>query len=260
MKKNSHSRPILIAHRGESYDAPENTITAINLAWLQNADAVEIDIHLTKDNEIVVIHDSNTKRTSGVSSVVKFRSLEELKKLDVGSSKGEKWINERIPVLQEVLKIIPPEKSIFIEVKCTIELFDALKNVLETSALNNSQIKLIGFDLRVMSSLKKSFPLYDVYWCKRINREKIILTQWGWDKVIAVAKKNNLDGLNLSYSGCLNKKVVEKIKSNDLKLYVWIVNDPRKADRLISYGVDGIMSDRTGWLRNKINLSGNLAE
>jgi len=260
MKKKSHSRPILIAHRGESYDAPENTIAAIKLAWLRNADAVEIDIHLTKDNEIVVIHDSNTKRTSGVSSVVKSRSLEELKKLDVGSSKEEKWANERIPALQEVLKIIPPEKFIFIEVKCGIEIFDALKNVLETFALNNSQIKLIGFDLRVMSLLKKSLPMHDVYWCKRINREKIILTQRGWDKVIAVAKKNNFDGLNLSYSECLNKKVVEKIKSNDLKLFVWTINDPRKVNRLISYGVDGIMSDRTGWLRNKINGLGNLAE
>lgn len=260
MKKNSHSRPVLIAHRGESYDAPENTITAINLAWLQNADAVEIDIHLTKDNEIVVIHDSNTKRTSGVSSVVKFRSLEELKKLDVGSSKGEKWINERIPVLQEVLKIIPPEKSIFIEIKCGIELFDALKNVLETSALNNSQIKLIGFDLRVMSSLKKSFPLYDVYWCKRIDKEKIILTQQGWDKIITAVKENNLDGLNLSYSGCLNKRIVEIIKSNDIKLFVWTINDPQKVNKLISYGVDGIMSDRAGWLKNKINELGNSAE
>jgi len=260
MKKNSYLGPILIAHRGESYDAPENTMAAINLAWLQNADAVEIDIRLTKDNEIVVIHDSNTKRTSGISSVVKSQSLEELKKLDVGSYKKEKFINERIPTLREVLKIIPPEKFIFIEIKCGIEIFDALRDVLETSALNNTQIKLIGFDVTLMSSLKKSLLVYDVCWCKRINREKIILAQRGWDKVIADAKKNNFNGLNLSYSRCLNKKVVDKIKSNNLKLYVWTVNNPREADRLISYGVDGIMSDRTGWLRNKINFSGNFDE
>ena len=253
MKENSLSKPLLIAHRGESYDAPENTIAAINLAWLRNADGVEIDVHLTKDNEIVVIHDSNTKRTSGISMAVKSRTLEELKTVNVGSFKGEKWINERIPTLREVLQTVPPEKFIFIEIKCGIEIIDALKTVLETSALSNSQIKLIGFDLAVMSPLKKIFPMFEVSWCKRINREKIILTQHGWDRVIAIAKKNNFDGLNLSYSSCLTKKVVEKIKTNSLKLYVWTVNDPRRADKLIMYGVDGIMSDRTGWLRSKLN-------
>ena len=253
MKENSKLKSILIAHRGESYDAPENTIAAINLAWLQNADGVEIDIHLTKDNEIVVIHDSKTKRTSGISMAVKSQTLEELKTVDAGSFKGEKWSGERIPTLREVLQTVPPEKFIFIEIKSGIEIIDALKTVLETSSLNNSQIKLIGFDLKIMSLLKKSFLEYEVFWCKRINREKIILTQHGWDRVIAIAKKNNFDGLNLSYSSCLTKKVVEKIKTNSLKLYVWTVNDPRRADKLIMYGVDGIMSDRTGWLRSKLN-------
>lgn len=254
MKENSFSRPLLIAHRGESYDAPENTIAAINLAWQQNADAVEVDVRLTKDNEIVVIHDSDTRRTSGISMAVKSRTLEELKTVDAGSFKGEKWSGERIPTLREVLQTLPPEKFIYVEIKCGIEIIDALKNVLEKFALINSQIKLIGFDLAVMSTLKKTFPAYEVFWCKRINRERIILTQRGWDRVIAVAKKNNFDGLNLSYSQFLNKKVVEKIKLNGLKLYVWTVNDPQRADKLIMYGVDGIMSDRAGWLRNKLNL------
>lgn len=56
---------ILIAHRGSSYEAPENTLGAVNLAWEQNADAVEVDVHLSLDNKVVVIHDSDTYRTTG---------------------------------------------------------------------------------------------------------------------------------------------------------------------------------------------------
>lgn len=251
MKKAVHSKPFLIAHRGESFDAPENTIASINLAWLRNADAVEIDVRLTQDNEIVVMHDSNTKRTSGASLIVKHQPLQKLKMVNVGSYKGEKLINEKIPTLQEVLKTLPQEKYIFIEIKCGIEIINPLKKLLETVSINNAWIKLIGFNPEVMSALKKSFPLYEVYLCKRISREKFIFTVRGWEKIIIAVKENKFNGLNLSYSRCLTRKVVQKIKSSNLKLYVWTINDFRKAERLINYGVDGIMSDKVGWLKSK---------
>jgi len=247
----SNSKLIFIAHRGESYEAPENTIASINLAWNQNADGVEIDVRLTKDNEIVAIHDINTKRISGVSKAIKSNSLEELKKLDAGIYKGEKWANEKIPALQEILNTVPANKQVFIEIKCGVEILPKLKEVLASSSVPNSQIKLIGFDLSVMSSLKKSMPDYDIYWSKRIDRRNIILTRSGWNKIISTVRQNNFDGLNLSYSRCLNKSVVEKIKSNGLKLFIWIVNDPKTAYKLLKLGVDGIISDRTGWLRKK---------
>src|SRR5665647_3725193 len=96
-----------IAHRGESFAAPENTLAAIKLAWTNNADGVEIDVRLSKDKKIVVIHDMNTKRTSGLSRRVKSHSIDSLKKLDVGSWKGKKWLNERIPTLKEILENVP---------------------------------------------------------------------------------------------------------------------------------------------------------
>ena len=72
------SDSLIIAHRGESFDAPENTLASFNLAWERKDKAVELDIHLTLDNEIVVIHDYDTLRISGVKKVVKKASLEEL--------------------------------------------------------------------------------------------------------------------------------------------------------------------------------------
>ncbi len=94
---------LIIAHRGESYDAPENTLASINLAWQRDADAVEIDVRLSKDNKVVVFHDKTTRRLGGRNESVKNQTLEELKELDVGSWKSEKYKNEKIPTLTEVL-------------------------------------------------------------------------------------------------------------------------------------------------------------
>src|SRR5688572_31257071 len=77
----------IVAHRGASFDAPENTVAAIKLAWEQKADASEFDIYLTKDGKIAVIHDKDTMRTAGVQKLVAESTLEELRKLDVGKWK-----------------------------------------------------------------------------------------------------------------------------------------------------------------------------
>ena len=77
----------IVAHRGASADAPENTLASVKLAWKQHADAVEIDVYLTRDGKIVVIHDKNTKRTTGVDALVVRKSLKELRSLDAGSWK-----------------------------------------------------------------------------------------------------------------------------------------------------------------------------
>src|SRR5580698_8356847 len=100
----------IIAHRGSSFEAPENTLAAVNLAWRQRADAVEIDVHLSRDGRLVVIHDSNTRRTTGVNRKVARQTLAELHALDAGRWKGLTWLGEKIPSLEEVLASVPPGK------------------------------------------------------------------------------------------------------------------------------------------------------
>jgi glycerophosphoryl diester phosphodiesterase len=241
-----------IAHRGESFIAPENTLAAIKLAWVHNADGVEIDVRLSKDNKIVVIHDANTKRTSGVPGKVKSLSSESLKKLDVGIWKGKNWLNERIPTLEEVIETIPLGKSLMVEIKSSIAIFPSLKKLLNKSSLNRSQIKLAGFGLKKMSLVKKAFPLYEVYRIKRVDRENIILNSYRLNRLIKSSKKNNLDGVSLSYSRWIDKKKIGKIKSAGLKVYVWTVDNPSKALRLINSGIDGIISNKPAWLKDKL--------
>src|SRR6266704_983821 len=115
----------IIAHRGASYDAPENTLPAIKLAWEQGADAVEIDVHLSRDGRIAVIHDESTRKTGGVNKKVCDQAWSELQKLDVGCWKDRNWAGTCIPSLEEVLATVPQGKRLFIEVKCGEEFIGA---------------------------------------------------------------------------------------------------------------------------------------
>lgn len=88
------AEPVIVAHRGASHDAPENTLPAFELAWEQGADAIEGDFHLTRDGHIICLHDKDTKRTAGVKLVVKNSPLAELRKLDVGEWKDPRFKTE----------------------------------------------------------------------------------------------------------------------------------------------------------------------
>ena len=104
-------KSLIIAHRGESFDAPENTLASINLAWERGAGAVEIDVHLSKDNQIVVIHDSNTKRVGAKNKKVSKQTLSELKKLDIGSWKNVKWKDEKFLLLGKFWILFQRERN-----------------------------------------------------------------------------------------------------------------------------------------------------
>ncbi len=243
------NKTLIIAHRGESYEAPENTLASINLAWNRNADAVEIDVHLTSDNKIAVIHDSNTSRTGNCNKKIKSVTLDELKKIDVGKFKGDQWIDENIPSLDEVFETIPDNKKIFIEIKCGKEIISALSQILLQSKLKADQIRFICFNLETLSELKKIFPQYEMYWLRNIERKKIIFWRLNSDKMIKKVLENKLDGLNIRGSKLINKNFVEKVKKAGLKLFVWTINNPAEAEKFLKLEVDGITTDRPFWLK-----------
>lgn len=251
----NHSQTIIIGHRGASYDAPENTLAAINLAWEQDVPAVEVDIHLSKDNKIVVIHDGNTRKTTGKNQEVAHQTLAELKRLDAGKWKGEQWKNEPIPSLEEVLSTIPNDKRLFIEIKCRDAVLPILKDTLQDASVRPDQITLIGFDLPLMTRAKKIIPQYEN--CFLFNFEKEILTgHWkpDADEIVLAAKHANVDGLDLFACGAVNENLVKLARDDGLKIYVWTVNDPIEAKRFYDLGIDGITSDRPQWLKNELTM------
>jgi glycerophosphoryl diester phosphodiesterase len=240
----------IIGHRGASYEAPENTLASVKLGWEQRVD-VEVDVYLSKDNRIVVIHDASTKRTGGgVDLKVKETDAQRLREVDVGAFKAKQYAGERIPFLAEVLETIPPRQKLYVEIKCKEEILPELQPLLAQSG-KLSQIVIIGFDLETVAASKK---LIDVptYWLK--STEKVKDTdQWipHDPKLIQMAKDKGLDGLDVHFAG-VTPEFARAVQASGLKLYIWTVDDPQEARRLVELGVDGITTNRPAWLRAQL--------
>jgi glycerophosphoryl diester phosphodiesterase len=243
----------IIAHRGASYDAPENTLAAVNLAWRQNADAVEVDVQLSKDQKLVVIHDDNTRRTGTVDKKVSNQTFSELRLLDVGRWKGRQWAGERIPLLEEVLAAIPDGRRLFIELKCGPEGVRVFRQTLDLSDKTPKQIVAISFSLDLVTRLKAGMPALEVCWICRFRRNwKTGRWSPAADELIATLTEAGLDGVDLDARGPINAPLVKKLKDAGLKAYVWTVDSPVQARRLVKAGVAGITTNRPGWLREKL--------
>jgi glycerophosphoryl diester phosphodiesterase len=241
----------IIAHRGASYDAPENTLASVQLAWQQNADAVEIDVQFSKDGHIVVIHDEDTRKTAGVRRKVADQTLAELKALDVGSWKDRKWTGNRIPTLPEVFSVIPSGKRLFVEIKCGPDCIPKFVRDFQRSGLKRDQLIPIGFSLETLRQLKTALPELKVCWIAEFKRT----WRGSWsptaDKLIAGTKAAGLDGLDLSHRGPVDEVFTGKVHAAGLKLYIWTVDSPAAARGLVASGVDGITTNRPAWLRER---------
>lgn len=239
----------IIGHRGASYDAPENTLASVNLAWQRNADAVEIDIYLSKDGKIVAYHDKTTKRIGGRDQAVKEQTFAELQTLDVGTWKNAQYKQERIPTLSEILNTIPAGKRLFIEIKCGPEVLPQLKQDLSASGKTAAQTAIIGFDYETMQQAKLLMPELEVIWVFKVKQDKVT-RKWEHNAgyYIQKAKAANLDGLDLGYNEFVTKAFVEQSKAAGLPVYVWTVNDVDDARKLVEMGITGITTDRPGLL------------
>lgn len=243
----------IIAHRGASYDAPENTLESFQLGWKQQADAVELDILLSKDGKIAVIHDKDTKRLAGVDRPVVEQTFDELRKLDVGKWKAAQWQGTRIPLFSDVLASIPHGKRLFIEIKSGSEILPELKRELAAAKRPAVQTVLIGFSATTMADAKKAFPDLEVYWIVDIKpNAKTGKKSPPVEELIQGAKEAGVDGLDLSAHESINEEYVAKILQAGLKFAVWTVNDPELAKLMIKAGVQGITTDRPGWMREQL--------
>lgn len=243
----------IIGHRGASHDAPENTLASINLAWKRNADAVEIDVFLTKDGKIVAIHDKTTKRYGGPDKAIAQQTLAELKRIDVGTWKNRKWAGERIPTLAEVLATIPDGKRLFIEIKCGKEIIPELKRVLKSAGKKPEQTAIIGFSYETIKAIKRELPQLQVFWVIDLKHDKR-KNRWrpGREEIIRKTQAGKLDGVDLGNEPVIDLAYVQRVKKSGLGLYVWTVNSPEQAARLRAAGVDGITTDRPGLLKQKL--------
>lgn len=247
----------IVAHRGASYEAPENTMAATRLAWEEDADAVETDIYLGKDGKLIVFHDKpSAKRTTGrdvpISSLTQAEALE----LDAGSWKHPKYKGEKIPLLEDQIASIPAGKRILVEIKVGPEIVAELGRVLKKMGATEKNISVISFNYDTLEEVRKQLPHLPTLWlvghpAPGAKSTKKIPTV---DEMVRAAKAAKLTGLDLQHTWPLTKADVKKIKNAGLELHVWTVNDVEIAKRWIGFGVASITTDRPGWLRQQLKL------
>ena len=243
----------LIAHRGASHDAPENTLASFRLAWETGADGIEGDFRLTLDGEIVCIHDPTTGRTAGADLPVAGSTLAKLRQLDVGSWKGAAWSSERIPTLSEVLATIPTGKRLFIELKCGPEILPPLAVILARSGLNPEQAVILAFDARVVAASRELLPRVKRLWLSDFRRQR---TLGGWtpslEKILLTLKSCGAVGLAALAHHSLDAAFVKALHAAGMEFHVWTVDAPRSAARFVDLGADTIFTNRSGWLRGRL--------
>lgn len=230
-------KPVVFAHRGASAYAPENTMAAFKKALEMGADGIELDVHLTLDEEVVVIHDHTINRTSNGSGWVKDMTIKELKCLDFGSWFGPEYKNERIPLLEEVLYLLSDRDIIL-----NIEIKNAAFYYYEK--LQQKVVDLLKKYNMINRVIISSFNHYSLVEIKEIAPEIKTAPLYGeslfepWE----YAKKIKAFAIHpLFYT--LVPEIINQCKEHKIAVNPYTVDQPEFIKKLALYGVDGIITN-----------------
>jgi glycerophosphoryl diester phosphodiesterase len=246
--------PEIVAHRGFSYVAPENTLAAIRLAWQTGCPAAECDVYLTRDRRIMLMHDDSAKRTAGADLKMAETDSAQLRTLDAGSWKDAKYAGEKIPFLEEVLETIPEGRILFIEIKSGPEILPYLNESISKSG-KADRLAIICFNLDVIAKAKKMMPSIPAHWLVDTEENKLTGKRIPHSPdLIRIAKEKNLDGLDVHYAG-VTAEFAESVLKSKLKLYTWTVDDAQEALRLQRLDVHGITTNRPDYLTENLRFT-----
>lgn len=226
----------IIAHRGASGYAPENTRASILEGLKRGCDGFEVDVQLTKDNKVVVFHDWSLERTSNGNGFLKDQTLAELKTLDIGSWFSKEFKGEKVLTLEELLDIIPKEKLLNIEIKVRHgeinQIEEKVVEILEKKFRINSNIIISSFDHRIIKRIKE--VKLEIQVGLLITAGLLDITNY----------TSNFDLYSVHCGGeFISNKNVDELKKNNIKTYAWTVNTAEEAKILDSFGVDGIITN-----------------
>jgi glycerophosphoryl diester phosphodiesterase len=242
--------PRLFAHRGASARAPENTLEAFRLAREQGVTYLELDVHLCVDSELVVIHDSSVSRTTGRRGRVENMSLAEIRKLDAGfkftMDHGRTFPYRgkglRVPTLSEVLEAFP-SMGLTVEIKPTRPgIAEALARTLQSHRAEE-RVVVASHEHELLSSFRAIAPSVPTSFSKDEVRDFLLRlrggTMDGYRPPAVAFQVPEYKGLRRVVS----RAVIDAIHGFGVEVHVWTVNEPVHMVRLLSWGVDGIMTD-----------------
>ncbi len=243
---------MIVAHRGASREAPENTIPAFTLAWEQGADAIEGDFHLTADGHIVCIHDKDTKRVAGKNLVVAKSSLADLRKLDVGAYRGEKYKGTVIPTIAEVFATIPAGRKIYMEVKSNESIIPDLLREIGKSGLRQEQVAVISFHTKVIGALKARAPQCRAMWLSGFKKDRSGKITPSLETVLKTLKRVKADGLS-SAKDVVTQDIIKGVMDKGYEYHVWTVDDVKTARRFKAWGAKSITTNVPGRIRKGLS-------
>jgi glycerophosphoryl diester phosphodiesterase len=231
-------QPVIFAHRGASAYAPENTLAAFELALAQNADAIELDVKLSADGQVIVIHDPMVDRTTGSHGRVKDLPLQELRALDAGSSFSEKFHGEKIPTLEEVFEAVGKRTFINVELTNYNTPRDQLVETVCMLVKKCEMQKRVIFSSFFASNLSKARA-----YLPEVPRGLLafdgLLGAWARSFGFDFGKYQALH----PYLSDVTPQQVQRVHRLHRRIHVWTVNAAEDMRRLFHWGVDGVFTD-----------------
>lgn len=224
---------IVVGHRGWPLRFPENTLVGFKGALDLGVDAIELDVHVTKDDHVVVIHDEDAGRTTDGKGPVREMTLSELKKLDAGGWFGEEFAGERIPTLEEVMELVAGRIALAVEVKGPGETTDRLNAKLIPLVTGYpGDVIVHSFDAEYLRAFRRACPEIDTgYLCTAS------------EKTLALAVEMGCTALHPAWqtvTGDLNRA----IRDAGLKIMVWIARTEDDCREILStLDVDAVGAD-----------------
>ncbi|NER23597.1 MAG: glycerophosphodiester phosphodiesterase [Symploca sp. SIO1B1] len=230
------------AHRGSSMNAPENTISAINLAIQEQADYVEIDVQQTKDGKLVVLHDSNLQRVAGIAQNIWELDYEEACKLDVGSWFDTKFAQERVPCLEEVIEAVKGKIKLNIELKLNGHEQELAPQV----------VKLVGEQRIVEQCVISSADYHALLQVKALNPQ--LATGLIMPTAMAQVDKLKVDFYSVQ-SLVATTDFINQAHALGREVHVWTINEPTEMETFLNRRIDNIITDTPETLRELLRLS-----
>ncbi|MDD4818376.1 MAG: glycerophosphodiester phosphodiesterase [Victivallaceae bacterium] len=245
-------RPIkLVAHRGESANAPENTVPSYRLAWRNGACwGAETDVYLTRDNVLVCNHDPTTDRTARHPGNIREMTFADLRRLDVGKWKSPMWTGVQIPTLREVLETVPPDKHVFVEIKSAGDGFAAAySEAMLGSGVRDNQVTIISFSGDELRNVRRALPHVRTLLLTSVKRGEDGKVVPSAEELIATLRELDVTGVDLYPAGMsIDAEYVKAVHDAGYEFHVWTFNTVEAALPLWEMGVDSITTDCSGKL------------
>jgi glycerophosphoryl diester phosphodiesterase len=238
-------KPVIIAHRGASGFAPENTLAAIELAMNSSAEIIEIDVHLTKDGEVVVIHDKSVDRTTNGTGLIGDLTLAQIRELDAGSWFSESFAGQKIPFLSEVMEMVNGQKKLLIEIKSGVKDFPGIdakvvEMIKQYDALDWCIVQ--SFDDKTLIEINRQWPEVCLHKLIVFKFRLLPLSFDGSIRHFSHKKYSFVDAINPHYK-FINKRFVKNRHKAGFGVNVWGEKDSDSYQKIRHIPVDGWITD-----------------